>query len=81
VTREIAGRPVEDPLASLENAFIEEFLRTRGLDRAALALMPAEQAAQLSKEASAYAAGRLTELESRAHYLHELHGASDSSKG
>ena len=73
---ERADRVLEDPNAQLETALIDEFLRTRGLDRHALQQLPEAQAAELRKEASAYATARLTELESRAHFVQEIHGAT-----
>jgi hypothetical protein len=64
----------DDPNAQLETALIDEFLHTRGLDRRSLRDLPDAQAMQLRKEASLYATGRLTELETRAHFVHEIHG-------
>jgi hypothetical protein len=73
---ERADRALEDPNAQLETALIDEFLRTHGLDRHRLQDLPEAQATQLRKEASAYATARLTELESRAHFVQEIHGAT-----
>jgi len=64
---------VGDPLAQLEKNFIDEFLRARGVDRQSVQQLPAEQAKSLLKGASVYAATKLTEVEARAHYVHELH--------
>ena len=71
-----AERPIEDPQAELETTLIDEFLRTRGVSRHGLRDIPEEKATALMKEASAYASARLTELESRAHYVHEIHGSA-----
>ncbi len=71
-----AETPIEDPQADLETALIDEFLRTRGLSRHGLRNVPEERATALMKEASGYASARLTELESRAHYVQEIHGTS-----
>ena len=57
---------------------LEEFLRTRGLDRHKMQDLPDAQARQLGKEASAYATARLTELESRAHFVQEIHGTTQT---
>ena len=65
--------PMEDPLSHLERALIDEFLQTHGYDRAGLKALPEEQAAQLLAQASTYAAGKLTEVECRAHYVNEIH--------
>jgi hypothetical protein len=64
---------IGDPLAKLEHAFIEEYLHDRGHHLSDLHNLPSEQADALMKEASAYASGRLTEVESRAHLVTDLH--------
>lgn len=64
----------QDPNGPLEQALIDEFLRAHGYDRAGLHQLPQEQVELLMKEAYVYAAVRLTEVESRAHYVHEIHG-------
>jgi len=65
-----------DPLAQLERAFIEEYLHGRGQHLNTLNTLPQEQANALMKGASAYASGRLSELETRAHLVGDLHDAS-----
>ena len=72
-----ADTPIGDPQAQLEIALIDEYLRTRGVSRHNLREIPAEKAAALMREASSYASARLTELESRAHYVEEIHGTSE----
>jgi hypothetical protein len=69
----------EDPNAQLEMALIDEFLRSRGLDRHMLAELPEAEANALSREACRYATVRLAELESRAHFIHEIHGTAKAS--
>ncbi len=64
-----------DPHAELERALIAEFLERRGMSLAALKELPDDQAAALLKAASLYASGRLTEMESRAHLVEDLHRA------
>ena len=64
----------EDQTAHLELALIEQFIRARGFDPARLHEMPDTDRAELQKEAAAHAALKLAEMESRAHYVHELHG-------
>jgi hypothetical protein len=66
--------PIEDQMAPLERACIDEFIRGRGYDPARLHELPAAERDELLKHAAAYAAGKLAEVESRAHYIHELHG-------
>lgn len=67
------GTASEDPMATLERAFIEEYLQRRGLSPADLHALPHDEATRLMKDASLYASGRLTEVESRAHYVHDMH--------
>jgi hypothetical protein len=71
-----ADRPIEDPQAELETALIDEFLRAHAVSRQGLREIPVETATALMREASAYASARLTELESRAHYVQEIHGTA-----
>ena len=65
--------PLEATLGQLEHALIEEFVRARGYDPLRLADLPEEDRITLLKEASIYASGKLTEMESREHFLDELH--------
>jgi hypothetical protein len=67
-------RPREDPTAQLEQALIEEFIRQRGYDPAALHELPHGEREDLLKHAAAHASAKLAEMESRAHFVHELHG-------
>jgi hypothetical protein len=62
-----------DPGGQLESALIEEFLRGRGLDSAALHALPESDAKRVLTEASIYAAAKLAEVEARAHFVHEIH--------
>jgi hypothetical protein len=66
-------RAVGDPEGELEEALIEEFLRMRGLDRRTIHALPEDRARRVLTEASVYAADRLAEVESRAHFIHEMH--------
>jgi len=74
MTKDIDRAPIADPNADLERALIDDFIRARGYDPARLHELPDEQRRVLQREASAHAAGRLTEMEARAHYIDELHG-------
>jgi len=65
--------PHSEPLAQLERAFIEEYLHRRGQHLNTLKSLPPDEANALMKEASAYASGRLTEVETRAHLVGDLH--------
>jgi hypothetical protein len=65
---------IEDPMSALEQSLIQEFLAQHGFGTGAnLQFTDVEKAALLAR-ACAYAAGRLAEVEARAHYLHEIHG-------
>ena len=67
-------RRLEDPESLLERAFIEEFLRARGHDPRGLAALPEDERMRLLQAASVYAAGKLAEVEARAHFVREIHG-------
>jgi hypothetical protein len=67
-----AGRV--DPTKQLEEALIAEFLKSRGHDRHSIQALPEDEAKHLLAEASVYASARLTAVEARAHYVHDLHG-------
>jgi hypothetical protein len=66
-------QPGDDPLAQLERALIEEFLERQGSSLSALRSLPPEEANRLLRDASAYASGRLSEVETRAHLVGDLH--------
>jgi hypothetical protein len=65
--------PLEEPLAELERRLIAEYIRDRGLEPEALRARTDERARQILADAAQYAALKLTEVESRAHYVRELH--------
>jgi hypothetical protein len=67
-------RPMEDQLAHLEQALIDDFIRMRGHDPAHLNGLPADERDDILRQATTHAAARLAEVESRAHYVHEIHG-------
>jgi hypothetical protein len=66
-------KPLEEPLAELERRLIDEYLRTQGHDPDALRARHDEAARRLLAAASVHAAVKLTEIESRAHYVRGLH--------
>jgi hypothetical protein len=68
------GAPIEEPLAELERQLIGEFLAATGQEFHALLVRHDEAATKILTEASLYASARLTEVESRSHYLRKLHG-------
>ena len=64
--------PMEDPEGRLELALIEEFLLRQGYAPRELHALPDDQKRHLLEAASIYAAGKLAEIQSRAHYVHEM---------
>lgn len=73
-TKDPDVRAIEDPEGQLEKTLIEEFLRERGLDSSTLHALPEDEAKRVLTDASVYAAGKLAEVEARAHFVHEIHG-------
>ena len=67
-------QPLEEPLAELERNIIDEFLRGAGHDPAVLRASTDPHARQLLTNAASYASGRLSEVETRMHYLRSLRG-------
>ena len=65
--------PLEEPLAELERQLIDEYLRGLGLDPEVVRKRTDERARQILAAAAQYAALKLTEVESRAHYVRDLH--------
>jgi hypothetical protein len=62
-------------LGEVERALIDEFVRMRGYDPSNLAALTDAERLALLRAASIHASGRLSEVESRSHYVHDLHGA------
>ena len=71
----------DDPLSQLERAFITEFLRSQGHDDVSVRALPDDRQRALLKQAAIYASGRLTEVESRARFVDDLHDRDSSSAG
>ena len=66
--------PLEEPLAQLERQLISAYVAGAGQDLETLLARGDEDARKLLAEASLYASARLTEVESRSHYLRTLRG-------
>ena len=64
---------VGDPLSELERAFMAEFLQDRGHTLETVRTLPPAEAHALLQQASVYASCRLTEVESRAHFVADMH--------
>ena len=72
--------PLSDRFAQLERAFIDEFLRLQGYDHVTLNTLPDAQRHAMLTSASTYAATKLAEIESRAHYIHDIHGSAQKRR-
>jgi hypothetical protein len=68
-------QPMEDPERELERTLIAEFIRARGLTPEDLDRLPAEERSRLLADASIHAAGKLAEVEARAHFVRGVHEA------
>ena len=65
--------PMEEPLAELERRLIDEYIRNAGQDPETIRTRDDDASRKLLVAASVYAATKLTEVESRAHYVRDLH--------
>jgi hypothetical protein len=65
--------PLEEPLAELERRLIDEYVRNLGLEPEVVRNRTDESAKQILTDAAQHAALKLTEVESRAHYVRDLH--------
>jgi hypothetical protein len=67
-------RPITDITARLEQQFIEEYIRQRGHTPGHLEALGEADRRALLRDATKHAAAKLAEVESRAHYIREIHG-------
>jgi hypothetical protein len=65
---------VRSTYAALEQAYIEEYLRSQGASLAKLHDLPEPRRRTLMRDASAYASMKLSEVEARSHLIEEMHG-------
>lgn len=70
----LAPSPLEEPLAELERHLIRTYLAATGHNFEELTARHDADARALLAAASRYASARLSEVEARGHYLHELRG-------
>jgi hypothetical protein len=70
-------QPSTDPAAAMERSLIDEYLQTHGHTLASLHALPEDEAKALLTAASLHASMRLTEVESRAHYIDGIKGDAD----
>ncbi len=68
--------PLEEPLSELERQLIAGYLAQKGHDYRSLVSRTDAEARALLASATLYASERLSEIEARSHYVHELHGES-----
>lgn len=66
-------RPMEEPLAELERRLIDDYVRKAGYDPDALRARHDDEARKVLTAASVHAAAKLTEIESRSHFVRDLH--------
>lgn len=66
--------PLEEPLSQLERQLITSYLAALGFDYHALVVRHDEHARKLLADAALHASERLSEIESRSRYVHNLHG-------
>lgn len=71
---EPAHHAIGDPLGEIERHLISAFLAGAGHDLHDLLLRNDDEARELLAAASRYASAKLSEIEARFHYLHELRG-------
>lgn len=69
--------PVHAPHGELEQSLIHQFVRARGYDPDRLQELPPDLRETLLKEASVYASSKLSEVEARSHFLHEIHDGGE----
>ena len=67
---------LEEPLSELERQLITGYLHAQGLDYHALVARNDDEARAMLAKAAQYASERLSEIESRSHYVDDLHGGS-----
>ena len=71
----------EDETRSLlEKGLINEYLRNKGYDQGSLKKLPEDEARRLMTEASIYASGKLTEIETKARFKENIKGIGSSQE-
>ena len=64
--------PEDEARVVLEKGLIDEYLKNQGYDRESLKKLPEDEAHRLMTEASIYASGKLTEIETKARLKQDL---------
>jgi hypothetical protein len=70
-------QPLHDPLAEIERELITAYVAGAGHELHNLLTRTDDAAKRLLEEASRFASARLSEIEARSHYLHQLRGEAD----
>jgi hypothetical protein len=65
--------PIADPNAALEQVLIDEYLESCGHTRQSVRKLSEAEALRLLRGASDYASLRLAVIESRSHYVEQMH--------
>jgi hypothetical protein len=66
--------PIENLMASLERAYMENYLKGKGYTRHDLLRLPPDAAKKLRVESCFYASSKLAELETRSLLVRHMHG-------
>lgn len=66
----------EEPLAGLERIFMQVYLRGKGHTWHSVHELPEQEAKRLMAEASVFASTKLAEVETRAQFMHDIHGTA-----
>ncbi len=84
---ELSVPPMEEPEAPLERMYIEAYLQRRGYTLHcgdyplhSICDLAESEAKRLMTAASIYASTKLTEVETRAHFVEEIHGTAPIHK-
>lgn len=68
--------PLTDPKAQLERALRHEYLGELGYDETSLEALPPEHRLEVLRQIARRVAVALAEVDARASYVHDIHGAS-----
>ena len=68
--------PEDETRALLEQGLIDEYLKDKGYDREGLKKLPKDEARRIMIEASTFASGKLSEIETKARYKKNLRDVS-----
>jgi hypothetical protein len=66
---------MQDPTAELEQYFVAEYLRGKGLDLQTVRALSQDEFKRVMTEASTYASLKLTEVEDKAQFLRKIRSA------